>query len=173
MSEAKNPMRDLTIDKVTLNVGVGASGQQLENAKMLLKRLTNRTPTTTHSRSRNPVFRLKKGEAIGTKVTLRDSDASEFLSRAFDSVGHRLSSRAFDRNGNFSFGIREYIDFPGIKYDPQIGMMGFDVCVTLKRKGGARVARRRRANAKPRKSYRIAKQEAMDYIKNAFNVELV
>ena len=173
MSGERNSMRELAVDKVTLNVGVGASGQPLENAKMLLKRLTNRVPATTYARSRNPVFRLRKGDAIGTKITIRKAPALEFLGKAFDSVGHRLSSRSFDRNGNFSFGIREYIDFPGIKYDPQIGMLGFDVCVTLKRRGGARVLKRRRANARPRKSYSIGKQEAMEFVKGKFNVELV
>ena len=173
MSEGKNTMRELAVDKVTLNVGVGKSGQELENAKLLLKRLTNRTPATTIARTRNPVFGLRKGDAIGTKVTLRKAPAYEFLKKAFDSVGHKIAARSFDRNGNFSFGIQEYIDFPGIKYDPQIGMMGFDVCVTLKRKGGARVLKRKRSRARPRTSYGIGRQEAMEFVKNIFNVELV
>jgi len=173
MSEGLNPMRELTVDKVTLNVGVGAPGQELENAKLLLKQLTNRQAATTYARTRNPVFRLKKGDAIGMMVTLRKAPAVEFLKRALDCVGHRLSARSFDRRGNFAFGIREYIDFPGMKYDPQIGMMGFDVCVGLKRKGGLRVMKRKRARAKPRKSYSITQQEAQEFIKNMFNVELV
>jgi len=173
MSEGKNVMRELAVDKVTLNVGVGASGQELENAKLLLKRLTSRTPATTYARTRNPVFRLRKGDAIGTKVTLRDAPALEFLKRALECVGHRLPARSFDRQGNFSFGIREYIDFPGMKYDPQIGMMGFDVCVGLKRRGGSRVRRRRRASAEPRRSYAIGRQEAQEFVKGMFNVELV
>jgi large subunit ribosomal protein L5 len=167
-----NPMRALKVEKVTVNIGAGQAGQQLENAKNLLKKLTTRTPMVTTARARNPVFKLRKGDTIGAKVTLRRSAATDFLKRAFDCVGHRLSARSFDKVGNFSFGIREYIDFPGVKYDPTIGMMGFDVCVTVRRMGGARVSTRRRAKTTPRTSYRVGKEESMDFVKGMFNVEL-
>ncbi|VVC04285.1 50S ribosomal protein L5 [Candidatus Burarchaeum australiense] len=173
MSEGLNPMQALAVEKVTLNVGVGTSGQELENAKLLLKRLTTRTPATTYARHRNPVFKLRKGDAIGAKVTLRKAPALELLNRAFDCVGRKLSAHSFDKRGNFAFGIREYIDFPGMKYDPQIGMMGFELAVTVKRKGGARVLTRRRGKAQPRNKYSVKKQESMDFVKSMFNVELV
>ncbi|MFA6035708.1 MAG: 50S ribosomal protein L5 [Candidatus Micrarchaeia archaeon] len=168
-----NPMRGLKVEKVTINIGAGQAGQVLENAKLLLKKLTGRTPATTVALARNPVFKLRKGDTIGAKVTLRRAPAIEFLKKAFETAGNRLSMRSFDRVGNFSFGIREYIDFPGVKYDPQIGMMGFDVCVTLNRLGGKRVKVRRRAQSKPRNSYAITKEEAMEFVKKMFGVELV
>jgi len=168
----QNAMRGLTVEKITLNMGVGGSGQPLENAKALLKRLTGRTPLTTYARDRNPVFKLRKGDAIGAKVTMRRAPALELLKKAFDCLGHKLSARSFDRRGNFAFGIREYIDFPGIKYDPQIGMMGFEIAVTMKRKGGARVLTRRRGRTRPRKSYAVTKAEAIEFVKNMFNVEI-
>jgi len=171
-SDAENPMRGLKVSKVTVSIGVGQSGQPLENAKLLLRKLTGRTPATTVARSRNPVFKLRKGDPIGAKVTLRRAPAVEFLKKAFECVGNRLPSRAFDKTGNFSLGIREYIDFPGVKYDPQIGMMGFDVCVTLQRAGGARVKARRRGNAEPRRSYAVRREEAMEFVSRMFGVEL-
>ena len=170
---AENAMRGLAVEKITLNMGLGGSGQPLENAKLLLKKITGGTPLTTYARDRNPVFKLRKGDAIGAKVTLRRAPAVELLKRGLDCIGRRLSSRSFDRRGNFAFGIREYIDFPGIKYDPQIGMMGFEIAVTMKRKGGARVLVRRRGRVRPRRSYAVTKAEAIEFVKNMFNVEVV
>ncbi|MDO8339372.1 MAG: 50S ribosomal protein L5 [Candidatus Burarchaeum sp.] len=169
----QNAMRGLAVEKLTLNIGVGGSGQPLENAKSLLKKITGRIPATTYARDRNPVFKLRKGDAIGAKVTLRRAPAVELLKRGLECIGRRLSSRSFDRRGNFAFGIREYIDFPGIKYDPQIGMMGFEIAVTMKRKGGERVLARRRGRVRPRRSYAVTKEESIEFVKNMFNVEVV
>ncbi len=172
-SAGQNALRGLAVEKITLNMGVGGSGQPLENAKLLLKKLTGRTPLTTYAHDRNPVFKLRKGDAIGAKVTMRRAPAVEFLKRGLDCIGRRLSSRSFDRCGNFAFGIREYIDFPGMKYDPQIGMMGFEIAVTMKRKGGERGTVRRRGRVRPRRSYALTKAESIEFVKNMFNVEVV
>ena len=140
----ENKMKEIVIDKVTLNIGVGKAGQELENAKTLLQRLSGAKAVPTHAKSRNPVFHIRKGDIIGTKATLRRAPAFEFLKKALKVKTFTLPARSFDKEGNFSFGVPEYIEFPGAKYDPQIGMMGFDVCVTLRRRG-FRVARRRHA----------------------------
>ncbi|MDD5317480.1 MAG: 50S ribosomal protein L5 [Candidatus ainarchaeum sp.] len=142
-----NPMRDIRVEKVTLNIGVGESGQKLENAKALLTKVCGKKPMTTLAKVRSPTWRIKPGDPIGAKVTLRGGDAVGVLKRALEAVDKRLEESSFDRRGNFSFGVREYIDFPGVKYDPKIGILGFDVCVTLSRKG-ARVTRRRRMKAR-------------------------
>jgi len=166
-----NPMREIVIDKVTVNIGVGSPGERLDNAKELLRRLTNRTPVETLARRREPAFKIRPGMPIGVKVTLRGKEASDFLEKALAAKKRTLSEKSFDREGNFSFGIAEYIDFPGVKYDPSMGMYGFDVCVTLKRRG-RRVAERKLRSSKIGKAHRITKEEAADFVKNKFNAKI-
>jgi large subunit ribosomal protein L5 len=160
------------IEKVTVNIGVGQSGERLENAKKLLEEITGKKAVYTLAKVRNPTWGIRKGMPIGVKVTLRGKDAVEFLKKAFYAVKNKLKKESFDKYGNVSFGVKEYIDFPGIKYKPEIGMYGFDVCITI-RKPGYRVALRRRAPAKVGKRQRVNPEEAMELLKNMFNVEIV
>jgi large subunit ribosomal protein L5 len=172
MDKSQNPMRQIVIDKVTLNIGVGHAGAELENAKLLLERLTGHKAIETHARVRNPVFKIKKGDPIGAKVTLRGKEALEFIKKALQAKSNRISKRSFDRAGNFSFGVAEYIDFPGMKYDPKIGIIGFDVCVTLRRRGGSRTSRKRTARSKIGPSHKITQSEAYEFVKSALGVEI-
>lgn len=165
----ENKMKEILVDKVTLNIGVGKAGQELENAKGLLERLSGAKAVATHAKSRNPVFKIKKGDIIGTKATLRGAPAIDFLKKALKVKAFALPSRSFDKEGNFSFGVPEYIEFPGAKYDPKIGMLGFDVCVTLRRRG-FRIVKRRRAKAKMGGRHRITKDEGVEFAKGAFSI---
>lgn len=165
-------MREIVVDKVTLNIGVGKAGQELENAKTLLERLSGAKAVPTHAKVRNPVFKIKKGDIIGTKTTLRRTAAIDFVKKALKVKGFTLSSRSFDKEGNFSFGVPEYIEFPGAKYDPKIGMLGFDVCVTLRRRG-FRVAKRRRAQARLGRGHRLTKQDGVEFAKSALSINVV
>ncbi len=165
-------MREILVEKVTVNIGVGAPGEKLDQAKVLLEKLANgKMPVETHARKRDPVFKLRKGMAIGAKVTLRGAAAKEFLDKAFVAKRKTLKTSNFDKQGSFAFGVHEYIDFPGIKYDPGIAMFGFDVCVSLSRRG-RRVAVRKLEPAKIGKAHRITKDEAIEFAKNAFNVKV-
>jgi len=166
-----NAMRDAVVDKVTLNIGVGKAGQELENAKSLLERLSGAKAVPTHAKIRNPVFRIKKGDIIGTKATLRGQGAIDFVKKALKVKAYTLPLRSFDKEGNFSFGVPEYIEFPGAKYDAQIGMLGFDVCVTLRRRG-YRVGKRRRAKAKVSPSHRLTKEDGVEFAKVAFGMKV-
>jgi len=167
-----NNMRGILIEKVTVNIGVGAPGDKLEQAKGLLERLADgRKPVETHARRRDPVFKLRKGMPIGTKVTLRGEAAKSFLDKALIAKRRVLRESNFDMQGNFAFGIHEYIDFPGAKYDPEIAMFGFDICVSLSRKG-RRVSHRKLRPGDVGKSHRITRDEAMDFAKNALNVKV-
>ena len=167
----ENKMKEILIDKVTLNIGVGKAGQELENAKGLLERLSGAKAVATHAKSRNPVFHIKKGDIIGTKATLRGAPAADFLKKALKVKAFALPSRSFDKEGNFSFGVPEYIEFPGAKYDPKIGMLGFDVCITLRRRG-FRVQRRRHAKASMGGKHRITKQEGMEFAKSTLSINV-
>ncbi len=167
----ENKMKEIVVDKVTLNIGVGKAGQELENAKTLLQRLSGAKAVPTHAKVRNPVFRIRKGDTIGTKATLRGPSAIEFVKKALKVKGFTLPAKSFDKEGNFSFGVPEYIEFPGAKYDPQIGMLGFDVCVTLRRRG-FRVARRRRARARLSPRHRLKKEEGIAFAKETFSMNV-
>ena len=165
-------MREILLDKVTLNMGVGASTERLENAKTLLQRITGKKPVQTLARTRNPTFKIRKGEPIGMKVTLRGKQAEEILGKALQSRESKVLERSFDKGGTFSVGVKEYIDFPGMKYDPKIGMMGFDVCVTFKRRG-IRIARRKIGTARLPKKQRVTREEAKEFILKTFKVQMV
>jgi len=165
-------MREIFIEKVTVNIGVGSPGERLENAKDLISKLAGgRKPVETQARKRDPVFKLRKGLPIGAKVTLRGTEAKSFLDKALIARRRLLKESNFDKQGSFAFGVPEYIDFPGAKYDPTIGMFGFDVCVSLIRKG-RRVALRKIRPAKIGKRQRITKEEAIEFAKSALNAKV-
>ena len=164
-------MRDIRVEKVTVNIGVGESGERLEKARSLLEKIVNRRCVYTKAKKREQSFGIKKGQEIGVKVTLRGKEGIEFLERALEAVDRKIRKTSFDKHGNFSFGVREYIDLPGTKYDPTIGLMGFDVCVTLARPG-YRVVKRKRARSKLSKRHRISREEAIEFVKNRFKVDV-
>lgn len=164
-------MQEPRLDKVTLNIGIGSAGEQLQNARDLLERITGKKPVLTRAKARNATWKLKQGDNIGTKVTLRGKDAAELLKKALDVVEFTLKDSSFDKSGSVAFGIKEYIDFPGIKYDPKIGMMGFDVCATLK-KPGSRIALRKIAKRKLPQKQRVSREEAMAFMAKTFGVKV-
>lgn len=164
-------MNQVIVDKVTLNIGVGAPGERLENAKALLQNVSGGRPVLTKAKSRNPSFKIRKGDDIGTKVTLRKKAAGEVIKRCLDPLDFTMSLSNFDTTGNVSFGVKEYIDVPGMKYDPKIGMMGFDVSITLT-KPGARVARRRISFARLPRRQRVSREEAVEFMKKNFSVKI-
>lgn len=169
----ENPMREVVVDKVTLNIGVGHAGAELENAKVLLERLSGSKAIETLAKVRNPVFHIKKGDPIGAKTTLRGPGALEFVKKALKARDFTLSKKSFDVYGNFSFGVSEYIEFPGAKYDPKIGMIGFDVCVSLRRKAGWRVSRRRHAKSTISKSHRLSREDGIDFAQKNLGVKII
>lgn len=170
--QESNPMRALQIDKVTINIGVGSPGEHLEKIKGFMENYTKAKFVETKAKKRNPVFKLRPGLTIGIKTTLRGKFASEFLNKALDARKRKLSEKNFDEFGNFSFGIKECIDLPGVKYDPNVGVFGFDVCVTLKRRG-KRVAERMHNKTKIGKTHLIKKEEAIIFAKESLNVNFV
>lgn len=166
-----NPSRNIKIDKVTLNIGAGKDQVKLDKGMKLLKNITNVSPVKTVTSKRIPGWGLRPGLPIGCKVTLRRKNAVEVLRRLVQAKDNNLRESQFDPNGNIAFGIEEYIDIPEVKYDPEIGIIGLEVCVTLER-NGFRIKRRRIAKKKVPKKHMITKQEAIDFMKKDFNIEL-
>ncbi len=167
-----NPMRQIRIEKVVVNIGVGEGGERLRKAMTLLERLTGKKPTFTKAKVTNREFGIRKGLPIGCKVTLRGKDAEEFLKRAFSVLEHKIPLSYFDRYGNFSFGIPDYTLFKDIKYDPDIGIFGMDICVSFERPG-YRIKRRKRCKTKVPERHRVTRDEVIQFLKEKFNVEVI
>jgi large subunit ribosomal protein L5 len=167
----KNPMLKPRIEKVTVNISVGKSGEPLEKAVTILKQLVNQQPSKQKAKKTIRDFGIRKGEPIACLVTLRGEKAKDFLKKTFRAVDNKLSKDSFDRYGNFSFGIKEHIEIPGTKYVPELGIYGMDISVSLGRLG-YRVKRRRRAKSKVGTSHLLTAEEAVLAIKDEFEVEI-
>jgi large subunit ribosomal protein L5 len=168
---SENPMKQLKIGKVVVNISVGASGEPLDNAMTILRRITGQEPCQRVAKQTIRGWGIRKSEPMACLVTLRGEKADEFLQRAFRAVGNRVNPRSFDRNGNFAFGIKEHIDLPGTRYDPSLGITGMDVNVTLERPG-YRVSRRKRAQSKVGSAHRVTPEESMTYIAEKYGVKV-
>jgi len=166
-----NVMESARIEKVTVNIGVGESGERLGKAEKLLEKLTSRKPARTVSRHKIPTWNIKKGEPIGCKVTLRGDSAEDIIKRTLYAKNNTLAPGNFDKTGNISFGIQEYLDVQGLKYDPEIGIFGLNVNVNLERPG-YRIQRRARKQAKIPKYARVSRDQAIEYMKNKFGVKI-
>ncbi len=165
-----NKMKQIHVEKVTVNVGVGEVGQQVESAVKLLKDMTGKEPVRTESTRDAQGFGLREGLNIGAKVTLRRDDAEEFLEYVFEANENAVPARVFDTQGNFSIGVSEYINMPNMKYDPDLGMIGFDVAVTLERPG-YRVQKRKNAEELS-DDHRISPEEAQEFVEERFGVDV-
>jgi large subunit ribosomal protein L5 len=168
----ENPMLRPRIEKVVVNICVGKSGEPLEKAAKVLKDLTGQTPCKRKAKKTIKDFGIRRGEPIACVVTLRKQKAMEFLKKVLHVVDYKLPRSCFDNRGNFSFGIKEHIEIPGVKYDPEIGIFGMDVCVSLCRPGW-RVKYRQRARSKIGSKHTLTPEEAMVFVKDALGVEIV
>lgn len=169
-TKVNNPMKDISLEKIVVHICTGETGPKLDKAKTVLEMLTNRKPVETMAKIKLPKWGLRPGLPIGIKVTLRGQDAETFLKKAFDAKSYTLNKRSIDESGNFAFGIPEYIDIKGMKYDPKIGIFGFDVIVSLKRKG-FRVKYRHLKRKTMNKDLRITKAETENFLTKNYNVK--
>lgn len=168
----ENPTLKPKIEKVVVNISVGKSGEPLEKASKVLKQLTGQTPCKRKAKKTIRDFGIRKGEPISCIVTLRKQKAIEFLKKVLPVIDNKISKEQFDKYGNFSFGIKEHIEISGVKYDPDIGIFGMDVCVSLSRPG-YRVKNRRKRKAEIGARHILTPQEAMIFVKDNFGVEIV
>jgi large subunit ribosomal protein L5 len=164
-------MRKISVGKVVINIGVGKSGEPLEKAQHALQELTNRQPSVRGAKKSVRDFNIHKGEPIAAVVTLRGEPANEFLRRVIAANGNTLKGSSFDSFGNISIGIREHIDIPGTKYNPEVGIFGMDVCTSLARPG-YRVAKRRDKHPIG-KDHRISKEEAIKFFREEYGAQVL
>jgi large subunit ribosomal protein L5 len=162
-------MKTIKVEKVTLNIGVGEPGEKLEKAKTLLATISGCKPVITTAKDRIPTWGLRPGLQIATKVTIRGEKAVILLKRLLQAKDNILKETSFDKFGNFSFGIHEYIEIPGVEYDMKIGIIGLETAVTLERPG-YRIKKRRIKKAKIATRHLISKDESINFMKEKFNV---
>jgi large subunit ribosomal protein L5 len=164
-------MKRIEVHKLVINIGVGRSGEPIDKAKNALLELTNQQPAVRGAKKSVRDFGIHKGEPIGVIVTLRHEPAIEFLKRVVAGKDNVLKASSFDNYGNISVGIHEHIDIPGTKYNPDIGIFGMDVNIVLNRPG-YRIAKKSRKSAKIGKMHRINREEAIEFFKQKYGVEV-
>ncbi|MDR1338282.1 MAG: 50S ribosomal protein L5 [Rickettsiales bacterium] len=141
-----NPMAVPRLEKIVLNMGVGAAvsdKKKLESAVADLTAIAAQKPVITKAKKSIATYRLREGQAIGTKVTLRGKRMYDFLDKlitvALPRVKdfHGLSKSKFDGRGNYAFGIREHLIFPEISVEKMDSIIGMDIVVATTAKTDA------------------------------------
>ena len=164
-------MRNIEIEKLTLNVGAGKDQVVLNKGIKLIKSITGVNPVKTVTMKRIPTWGLRPGLPVGCKITLRGKSTVNLVPRLLDAKSGMLPESCFDERGSISFGISEYIDIKEVKYDPEIGIMGLQACITLKRPG-FRIKKRRIRRRNISKSHMISKEDAIEFMKSRFNIKV-
>jgi large subunit ribosomal protein L5 len=145
----KNRMQIPTIDKIVINMGIGegvSDRKKVDTAASDLGLITGQKAVVTKARKSIATYKLRAGQAIGCKVTLRKAKMYEFLDRLINIALPRvrdfrgLSPKSFDGRGNYTLGIKEHIVFPEIDYDKAADIWGMDitVCTTARNDDEAR-----------------------------------
>jgi len=166
------PMLRPRIEKVVVNLNVGKSGEPLDKASRVLKELTDQTPIKTKAKKTIRDFGIRQNEPIAAVVTLRKEKAINFLKKVLPVIDNKISRSSFDKQGNFAFGLKEHIEIAGVKYDPDIGIFGMDICVSMGRPG-YRVKNRRKGKAPVGSKHVLTPAEAIIFAKQTLGVEIV
>ncbi len=170
MKQNTNPMKEIKIAQISLNIGSGKDEEKLKKGLKLLKKIANQEPIKTTTKKRIPGWGLRPGLNIGCKVTIR-KNTDEMLKKLLAARENTLSQKNFDAQGNLSFGIPEYIDILGMEYDPELKIMGLEVAVTLERPG-FRIKKRKIKTKKVGKRHIISKEEAIRFVQKKFNTKV-
>ena len=126
------------LSKIVINMGVGRATQQkslIEGAMRDLEIIAGQKPVVTRAKKSIASFKLREGQEIGAKVTLRGDRAWEFFDRLLAMAIPRirdfrgLSPRSFDGHGNYTFGVTEQLIFPEIEYDKVDATRGMDITI--------------------------------------------
>jgi large subunit ribosomal protein L5 len=168
----ENPMREIRVGKVVVNIGLGKSGEAIERGKKVLEQVTGQKPAQTRAKKSVRDFGIHKGEPIGVVVTVRGRETSALIEKLLAAREKRLPASCFDERGSVSFGIKEHIEIPGIRYDPEVGILGMNVSVLLER-AGFRVARRSRRKSRVGKAHLVGREDSIQYFNEKFGVTVI
>ena len=167
-----NKMQEIRIEKLTLNIGAGKDQGKLDKGLKLIKHISGRDGVKTITQKRIPGWGLRPGLPIGCKLTIRDGvKVKELLKKIFESKDNTIKPTQLDNEGNLSIGVHEYIDIPGIEYNPDIGILGFELCVTLQRPG-FRIKKRKVQKKKIPGKHRISKEDALSFFEKEFQIKI-
>ena len=169
--ETQNVMKEIRLEKIVLNMGLGKSGDAVEIAKKALGQISGKKVNGRPAKKAIRDWGVRKGEPIGAAVTIRGNDGEELLKRLLEAKENKVNGRSFDKLGNLSFGILEHIDIPGIKYDPKIGILGLNVTARLARPGFS-ISTRSKHKASVGKHHRITPDEAKAYLTKEFGASV-
>ncbi len=167
----EHPMLRPRIEKVVVNLNVGKSGEPLEKAVRVLKEITNQNPVKKKAKKTIRDFGIREGESIACVVTLRKQKALDFLKKVLPVVDNKISKSSFDMFGNFSFGLKEHIEIPGVKYDPEVGIFGMDVCVSVNRPG-QRIKTRRIEKKHVGLKHVLTPEESIVFVRQALGANI-
>lgn len=163
-----NKMREIKIEKIVLSVG--GTAEELEKGFKLLEFLTGRKAAKTKSKKRIPTLGVRPNLEVGAVITIR-RNFEELLEKLLVTIDNTLKKKQVSEN-NFSFGIKEYIEIPGVEYQREIGIRGFDVTVAFKRTG-RRVKLRKIKRGKVPKRQVISREEIIKFMEEKFNVKFI
>lgn len=139
--ELKNPHEVPRLEKIVLNVGLGKAKDEkkvIEAANNTLRKITGQQPNETKAHKSIAGFKLREGNTIGLKVTLRDARMYEFLDRLINIVlprlrdFHGVSLKSFDKQGNYSIGFTDQSVFPELSFDETTTAHGLQVILVIK-----------------------------------------
>lgn len=166
-----NKMREIEIEKVVLHCG--GTEDKLEKSIKLLEMISGTKKIyVIKSSGRIPAFGISPGKKSGAKITIRNKEKiKELLERSFLAVNNTLKSKQITTN-QACFGIHEYIEVPGLEYNRDIGILGFETMIVFKRKGKS-VKLRKIKRGKYPKNQDVSKEEIINYLTKNFNLEII
>ena len=164
-----NKMQEIRIEKISLSIGVGQGGDTLDKAVTLLESLSGRKAIQTVTQKRIPIWNVRPGLAVGCLVTLR-KDKVSMLKDLLAAIKMRLKKSQFSGR-TMTFGVPEYIEIPGARYNPEIGIIGLQVSVTLERPGYS-ITKRSVKKSKVGNKSKITTEETIKFMKEKYNVEV-
>lgn len=164
--KSENKMQEIKIEKIIL--GIGGTGEDLEKGIKLLRLITNRKPAKMKTRKRIPTFGIRPGLEVGAIVTIR-KDLKNYIKRMLNAIDNKLRKKQISEN-QFSFGIKEYIEIPGMEYQRDIGVIGLDITIVFKR-AGKRIRLKKTKKGKIPKRQIITKEEIIKFMEENFQTE--
>ena len=162
-----NPMRKIKIEKVVLSCG--AIDKNLEKARKLLEYITDMKAQIIASKKRIPNFGVRPGLEVGTRVTLRGEKGLQLLKRLLAALDNTISKSQLSKN-HFSFGIKEYIEIPGLEYKRDVGIIGLNVTIVFARPGVRVKIKKIKAGKLPSRQH-VTEEEIAKFMEENFQTK--